>query len=474
MTGNAFIKRLAFQLDFLNEDDQKTVISFYQRKLSNANTLLEEEAIVKSFGSPEHIAKKLKEAYFSHLAAAEKAEKEAKEKEQTANERDAFENDVMPQNAEDISVRDDDLIFSKPQSPAKAPEVIHSLENKEVKPLFGEKVVIEERTEPIEEIIIEPIDIENRLTEEEIQKAKEETLEKANNFTTASIVIPKELLDTEAEEVLITDSIPAETSSEPLESEYAKYSDDKSDDRTEAETTIFNPEAEDNDVACDPVTEEQIVETNQSESEEIISTEEPESAPSLSSDGEAANADSESKEVETDEDSEEEYVQEHVDSNAVMEEEPEITVSSKREYGVITKMFSSPRMPKPVFLFLTILVSVIISPLLFTVYGMGIITYALTLAFLILGAVLAFLLIALTIALGVSELIYGFSSMFDSIAVALIEIGIGTVVFGIVTALAAFIYELLFSIIPRSVRLISRLLVKYLKKISFFLYGGKA
>ena len=60
-----FLKRLMFQLDFLNEEDQKTVILFYEKKLSAAADAAQEEEIVKTFGSPEHIAANLKETYLA-------------------------------------------------------------------------------------------------------------------------------------------------------------------------------------------------------------------------------------------------------------------------------------------------------------------------------------------------------------------------------------------------------------------------
>ena len=175
MTGIAFLKRLTFQLDFLNDQDKKTVLSFYEQKLQNAETLLEEEAIVRSFGTPEYIAKKLKSAYFSHLAAVESAKENERVQEISVSQnvettevnvgKSESDADAGANNVES----EDDLIFSKQHAPQKS-EMIHSLENKEVKTLYGEKVIIEDRIEPIEEIVIEPIDSENGLTEEEIRE----------------------------------------------------------------------------------------------------------------------------------------------------------------------------------------------------------------------------------------------------------------------------------------------------------------
>ena len=449
MTGIAFLKRLSFQLDFLNEVDQKTVISFYERKLANANTLLEEEAIVKSFGSPEHIAKKLKSAYMSHLAVAENESKTINEVDDNQNSDPPVDDmeSCAPENAEDDTISkdahnedaDDDIIFSKPSAPKKSAEMIHSLENKEVKTLYGEKVVIEDRSEPIEEFIIEPIDNENGLTEEEIRQAKEETLEKANSFTTASIEIPPELLNSEdgeetPDEERENTSLPEEQPTIAIESE------------------------------CEHETKED-TESAQEESKETLeeTTVAPEEQTALSED------DNSSSEI-TEEENKEEFIAMEVEAEKCSDvlaepEDPENSQTTdemipvEKKEGIITRLFPAS-MSKGLRFFLSVILSIIVSPVLFVVFGVGILLYAVSAVAVLIVALLAFALIAALIIFGVAELIYGFSSLFDTVSIALIEIGIGTVVFGIVTAIAALIYEFLFGAVPRAIKALTKLFVR--------------
>jgi hypothetical protein len=75
---------------------------------------------------------------------------------------------------------------------------------------------------------------------------------------------------------------------------------------------------------------------------------------------------------------------------------------------------------------------------------------------------------------GVIELIYGFTMFFNSVPVALIELGLGTVLFALVVASAALIYEFLFGILPKAIKKLTALCKKYLKKFCLYLYGGNA
>lgn len=447
MTGIAFLKRLTFQLDFLNEFDQKTVIAFYERKLSGASTLLEEEAIVKSFGSPEHIAKKLKEAYLSHLAAAESASKTEKHDENDF--KSGSEKAVDSENADnagsDTSVMEhqdeessDDLIFSKPSVPKKAAEMIHSLENKEVKSLYGEKVVIEDRTEPVEEIVIEPIDDENGLTEEEIRLAKEETLEKANSFTTAAIEIPQELLNEEKTLAEESKELPTATEQPTIAIETELVEEARNVEET---ANVEIAETVDDSTGASP---EEIHETDSS---------------SVVENDEISLVDKEDTECGDDE--------KNIEGQYFTEE----LIPIEKKSGLITRLFPAA-MSKTLRVFLSVLLSVIVSPILLIVFGVGVLSYTIAAITVLAVALLAFAMMATLIVFGVAELIYGFSSLFDTVSVALIEIGIGTVVFGIVTAIAALIYEFLFGIIPRAIKSLTKFFVMYLKKVSNFLYGG--
>ncbi len=432
MTGNAFLKRLRIQLDFLSPEDQEVVLDFYQKKLMQADTFTEEEAIVKSFGSPEHIAQKLKETFIQHLAAQKEAKdehseecigceptpcdesEESEQSEESPSEKeypissdisiseessceptpspaatvekcdlteDTFSPDPVDVSEDESAVengepslenQEEDVIFSKGVTEEKAPEVIHSLENNEIKTLYGEKVVIEERTEPIEEFTLDPLDRENGLTQEEIENAKAETLEKAKHFQNETTAI---------EEELEVDPMPKEEAFEAVEELDAK------------------PE----------------------------------------------------------------------DENALKKELP-----TERTIGIFERMFSGSNTSSGTVTFVTVLLSLILSPVLLLIFGLILAAYAIvTLAILLLSALLLALVVALIIA-GVIELVYGFAALLDTVSVALIEIGLGTVLFSLVTAIAGLIYEFIFGVLPKTLVRLTRLCKKSLKAIKNYLYGGKA
>jgi hypothetical protein len=83
-------------------------------------------------------------------------------------------------------------------------------------------------------------------------------------------------------------------------------------------------------------------------------------------------------------------------------------------------------------------------------------------------------IIALLVVGGVVELIHGLALLFETVSVALIEIGLGTVIFSFVIAVAALIYEFLFGIIPRVVVWMTKKFIHYTKHLFCFLYGGEA
>ena len=427
MTGKAFLKRLMFQLDFLNQEEQKAVIAYYEKKLASVAEPTQEESIVKSFGSPEHIAEKLKESYRLHKGVSESAEnvfpndseqqasvtpvekeilpamKETKGdphakteafdetvSEEKTSEQIENSNDCAEDNSEEIKIEtfhtqemktaeNDDLIFSKPLHEEKVPEIVQSLENKELKPLMGEKVIIESRSEPVEEIILEPSDEKNGLTIEEIDQAKQETLEKAKNYNTAAFgVNTVAQIQQEAEE-----------------------------------------EAED--------TDEEEPEDITEESEEPIQDES--------------------------EDNEENY----------------------REFeGIFNILFATSNLSENAIRALKILLTVLISPVLFVVFSAGIILYAAITFAILLCAFVLFALMAACVVIGIVELIYGFVMLFDTVSVALIELGVGTVLFSVVVAAVGLIYEFLFGITPRSLKFITKLCKHYLRLLRSWLYGGRA
>lgn len=442
MKGNAFLKRLMFQLDFLSTEEQDAVLNFYRKKIAEADEGME-EALVKTFGSPDFIAQKLKDAYLQRNAelglnpseklpeenkeAAESISEEASEaqtdKESAAeeppldspsseevlessdqvqdpivSEESCSEEEESPDENSDAVAEDsgenDELIFSKPSVPEKAPELIQSLENTESKTLYGEKVVREDDALADREESPEPMDLANGLTEDEIEKAKAETLIKASHYTTA-----------------------------PLNR------------LTEEEDSSFSPEADS---------------TPSEAASELYYTDE---------DGDYYDSAENSFVTEND------FSQE---SDSGFESFPQ------RVPGVFDKMLSSTSLPSGAKLAIKIFLSLLLLPLLLPIFGVTLVLYACFSVFTVSVAVLLFAAVAVLIVIGIIELVYGFTMLFDTVSVALIELGVGTALFALVVGVTALIYEFLFGTVPLVIKTLAKLLVLVLKRICRFLYGGKA
>ncbi len=400
------MKRLSLHLDFLNEADRNTVLDFYRNRLDGADTLSDEEKIVASFGMPEEIAEKLKDAFFRPDPKEESEKGPEKESEESDDEIDSAESSPEDANlpsesessseSEDVKTAEeeapleeslpddrasdgeDDLIFSKNITPEKAPEVIHSLENKESKTLYGEKVIIEEKSEPTETFTIPDSDDENDLTAEEIQKAKAETLEKAEEYSRSAF----------GEE----ESDPAEKEEKSAEPEKAKPAE------KEEKAPVF---IEEND-----------------------------------------------------------------------EIEPQ--APKKKTIGILSKMFANTSLPKGLVLFFKIFISIIISPIIITMVLGCTLFYALAVLVLALTSLLMIVFVGLLIAFAVMELVHSIVLFFDRISVALIELGLATVLFALVVAIIALVYEFLFSIFPKAIKVITSLFARLVKGIFANLYGGNA
>lgn len=407
MTGTAFLKRLLFQLDFLTEEEKQTVARFYEKKLSDVVTLTEEELIVKSFGSPEHIAQRLKQSYHllhqNNQAAAPSEPTQSTDSSEKTGTSSIDEHDqtrietIQTASEEDTgSPSDDDLIFTKPVAQGESAEVIHSMEKSEVKPIYGEKVVIEDRQTPIEEIVLEPLDQENGLSAEEIDKAKADTLQKAKTYDEEVFAEPEE----KAEKVL-----------------------------DEAKALDHDPLVLPTVVDAIPATEEENLSEDAPQSDEVSELEE--------------------------------------DTTA---KEPE----HKKEYvGLFNRLFPAEKHSPAAKKGATVFLSIPLLPFLFIFLSVGALAYLISTIVIVLVSVLVFILMVGLIVAGIIELVYGFTLLFDSVAIGLIEIGIGTILFGVVTASAAIIYEFLFSIVPKTLKCITQYFLKYLKTMIAFVYGGK-
>ncbi len=407
MTGTAFLKRLRFQLDFLNAEDQEVVLSFYENKISQAITLTEEEEIVKGFGSPEAIAEKLKALYIKHqqeemseqtsdsekeLSAqdfstandevspseevidptaddAEEDKESNKEKEEIENDAASAEKEATSQaDSESKETEDNDLIFSRPDFTEHSSEVLHAIEFDDVKPIYGEKVVIRKNESAPIEIDFEEDD-HNGFTTVEIELAKAETLKKAKDYNSGSIRTIEAIEEDEesaAEEEKQNESLQEDTS--VLE------------DTVPQEKTIYK--------------------------------------------------------------------------------------------GLFNRPFENKETSKSRILFCKALFTILLSPVLLIALLSVTVIYGVISAICIFISVLLFALTLGIIILGIIELVYGITLLFDTVSVALIEIGLGTALFGLVTALSAFIYQFLFGTIPGVLKNITKRFKKLLKTILCYFYGG--
>ncbi len=349
MQKSEFFEKLQNNLDNLSETDKNAILHFYLLKLPEGLLPEEEEKIIQGFGDPAEIAKNMK---FDFLK--EKNE----EKENPLSKTNEPEDDEI------------DLIFSRPHASPISSEIIHSFENKEMKTLYGEKVIIERKSKPIQKIALEPIDEDNGFTPEEIELAKEETLEKASKFNTASLNIPKT------------------SESEPNNCE-----------KTENKVLI--------------------------------------------------------------EEEEDEAFSEKISGN-----------SDSEKTGIFFRFLSALHLPKESFLILSVFLSVLISPLLLAVFGLSFLSYALVSALIILLAVILFVFMVALIIVGILELVYGFLVLFDNVTIALIELGLGTVLFAFVTAIAAIGYEFIFGVTPRILKKITKFFMSSFKTLLSGIYGG--
>lgn len=334
MTKKEFFDGLEVSIGFLTPDERNLIRAYYEKELSDISDTCDVSEHVRIMDLPTSITDRIKNS------------------DTCENQSEVFE---------------DDLIFSRPLPRAKAPEVIHSMEDREVKTLFGEKVEIKNRVEPIEEITLEPIDKANGFTNEEIEKAKAQTLEKTEKF--------------------------AELDEEPEEE----------------------------------MTEEESIEY----SERVM--------------------------IEEDETSE-------LPANQF----------DVREKGLFQKLWNKIGIFGVGESALTIFATIIISPILVTLFLLGIGVYVIVVAGILLLSLALLLLMTALIGGGVVELIYGALSLFKSIPIALIELGLGTILFSLVCCFSGLTHQFIFGVLPSTLKKISKFFVRSIKKAKKNLYGGKA
>lgn len=466
MTGNAFLKRLTFQLDFLSEDDRKVVISFYERKLKEAAGLTDEEAIVKSFGSPEHIATALKNTMMAHSA---KTAAQANE----TNEEDAMDHAEPTDDRETATAEEENAI---------------STDNGE--------------------LLEDSAEVQDKIRTDAIEAITEE-----GDADTEDTIDPNEKAENEKKE----DSEVSEDSEESDESKESESKDNE--DADEDEDLIFSKPAvplkaseiiqsmENNEskplfgekVVVDPadLSLGDTIEIDPGDLENGLTPEEIKSAkaetlekaqnyntatfgiPKLTESDASLNDGDETSEDEatdpakdeSDFDAQEAKSEHSSEKVQAIEEEGENDPPSQKA-GLFRRMFS--RSSDSVRRVFTVILSVLFSPLLLLLFSFGPITYGVCVLFLAILAAALFLVMALCVVLGVIELIYGFMTLFDSVFIAMVELGLGIVLFSAVTAISALIYECLFALLPKAFRNLTTWCKKYLVFVSEFFYGGAA
>lgn len=143
-------------------------------------------------------------------------------------------------------------------------------------------------------------------------------------------------------------------------------------------------------------------------------------------------------------------------------------------FGIFNKIVPSEKYNKTTKISLIALLSLAVSPILAFLFGICLFIYAGLVAFTAATVLLLFLLMILIVAIGVVELVHGFLVIFDCLEAALIELGFGTVLFSIVIAIAALIYEFIFGIVPKWLKWLTKIFVRYTRLLYCYLYGGKA
>ena len=142
--------------------------------------------------------------------------------------------------------------------------------------------------------------------------------------------------------------------------------------------------------------------------------------------------------------------------------------------GLFNQFLPKDKYDKYTRLGLLALLTLAVSPALIVAFGLVLFVYAAIVAFTLAVAVFFFAIMVVFIIIGIVELVHGFLLLFDSVAAALIEIGFGTVLFSIVIAIAALVHEFLFGIVPKWLKWITAIFIRYTKLLFCYLYGGKA
>ncbi|MBE6551808.1 MAG: hypothetical protein E7665_06715 [Ruminococcaceae bacterium] len=138
-------------------------------------------------------------------------------------------------------------------------------------------------------------------------------------------------------------------------------------------------------------------------------------------------------------------------------------------FGIILKKLNVSKQMRPVVFTLLL---ILFTPLLLVLTALLFMLYVASIAVILSIAIFLFLLVVIPVVIAVIDMSYGIIMLFSNITAALIEIGIGTMIFGVVIALIGFGYQLVAGAIPSILKKLTAL-YKYGFAIFKILVFGK-
>lgn len=459
MTKREFIDFIESSLDFLDSKEKDAAMAFFAEKFALCSCEEDEKATIEAFGDPSDFIEKFKADHRSFQKNKKNKAKPVKNYLDSRFRQNAHLHDgkidqdhVDNQNSDQKETSNDEN--KKEKSEDKAPikkkntKTSKGKSNKETKAQSEDKIETEEQIEKVTADAPVSVDIQ-------ADDASEQNEGADSNQTKNKTDVGKMIADAIA--TLKNDLIL------PL---LSKINSKKNISDAGIDKDVVDPIDEANGLTAEEI--------------DLAKAETLEKANSFyEHEDEILNAVNEEKVFSGETDSEEEK----------SEDTAPIPLEEEEENG---KKFRIPKLPEIVYpglfnqfvpkekyspyarLALLALLTLAVSPALAVAFGLVLFIYAGLVAFILAVAGILFAIMIVLIACGVVELVHGFLLLFDSVPAALIEIGFGTVLFSIVTAIGALIYEFVFGIVPKWLKWITSIFVRYTKLLFCYLYGGKA
>lgn len=147
-------------------------------------------------------------------------------------------------------------------------------------------------------------------------------------------------------------------------------------------------------------------------------------------------------------------------------------VTGRKFYGLANTLLDKMNVSKDKRRPLGILLRVLFSPVFILLTLALLFVYVGALFVIIAAAAILGILELALILVSVAELVYGIIMFFTSVPVALIELGLGTMLIGIVTAITALVYQLLTGVIPLAMKKITALYKTCFAFLKEFIFGS--